>query len=203
MQYIQGNGINKMKLLLVMGMTVILAAGCGKGGSKDVSSIEISKKGVVENRIIEDFDQPYYDSDELAEDVKSEISEFNSAKGSKKVKLKKLSVKSGRAEVVMTYSSSDDFAGFNQETFFYGTIDEAKSGGMAIPDSYTATDGQTYDASAKDFGERHIVISADKADIIAPYDIAFMSEGASLADGSSNRVEISDEASTVYLILDK
>ncbi|MCH4193040.1 MAG: hypothetical protein LKF52_12090 [Butyrivibrio sp.] len=186
-------------------LTMVVLAGCGSynGARAKSTTIGLNSNGSVVNAIIEDFSQSYYDVDELKKSIDTEINDYNSAKGEDLVSLKKLAKDGDNVRVIMTYRSAEDFADFNKETFYYGTASNAAEGGIKLPDSLNDTDGKAAQTSAiENYADRKVVVTADKARIVTPYPIAYVSEDVKLI--SSTEADLSAvKDDTAVLLLEK
>ncbi len=195
----------RISLVFVQVMLVALLTSCGSfsGADSDITTIGVNKNGTVVGVIVEDFSASYYDKDELKNTIASEISDYNSSNGDNLVKLNKISEKDGNIKVIMSYDSSTDFAHFNEESFYYGTVDDASNGGFSLPGNMVDTDGNAVDSTSLDsVGSNHIIVTADDADIETPYDILYVSDGVSISDKKSASVSESED-DLRYIVLSK
>lgn len=189
---------------LAMVMALLTLTGCGSG-SMEVSSVTIDKEGHISNVIYEAFDKEYYSLEELSDMASKEVSEYNSEYISPKIALDKVeTVDDGSfARVSMNYDSASDFSNFNDESLFYGTIEEAENAGFTVSAELIDNDGVKIDGSfAKDHPDRHIIITTDKSNIIAPFNIEYMSKGVSLS-GKKEAVLSDATADSIQLLLSK
>ena len=195
----------KRKIIAGTMLTLVILTGCGSynGARAETTTIGINTNGSVVNAIVEDFSQSYYDVDELQNSVDTEINDYNSAKGEDLIKLRKLAKDGKNVRVIMTYHSAEDFADFNQETFYYGTAGSAAEGGITLPDSLNDTDAKAAQTSdIKNYADRHVVVTADKSRIVTPYPIAYVSAGVKLV--SSTEADLSAvKDDTAVLLLEK
>ena len=186
-------------------LSIIVLSGCGSynAARSKVTTIAVNRGGVVVNAIVEDFSKSYYDVAELKKTVTAEINSYNSAKGDDLIKLKKLAQDDSQVRVVMTFHSAEDFADFNQETFFYGTVESAKEGGIDIPKNLCDADGKTVQLSTvENYAKKHMIVTADKSQIITPYPIVYVSAGVKLiSETQADLSAVKDE--TIYLLLEK
>ncbi len=164
--------------------TLLTLAGCGDK-RENVTSVRIDKDGKVTNVIYEEFYKDYYDIQELSDMAASEISEYNVEYSSQKVTLEKAELveDDSFAKLTMTYDSASDYSHFNQVSLFYGTIEEAMDKGYEVSKSLVNSSGDRIEASFIEENKgRHIIITSDKSNIIAPYNIEYMSNGVTLHD---------------------
>ena len=167
-----------------MSMVITLAAtGCG-GGKAAESRITVDKEGVITNVIYDDFGEEYYELSELENMATEEISYYNSEYDSPKVTLLDSEVtEDGIVKLSMEYNSYVDYSHFNQITFFYGTVAEARENGYTVnTDLY---DEYGVKLSAEDLEKsdgKHVIISSDKTKIVAPYNIAYTTRNVGIKD---------------------
>ena len=185
-------------------MALFTLSACGASEEK-VTSIAIGKDGKVTNVIYEGFGEESYDIKELSDMAASEISEYNVEYSAPKIALEKAELVEDDtfARLTMTYESASDYSHFNQISLFYGTIEEAQNKGYSISGSLVNSAGEKIEESyLEDHKDRHIIITSDKSNIKAPYNIEYMSGGVSLVD--KKEADLSAvTADTVQLLLSK
>ncbi|MCR5671891.1 MAG: hypothetical protein K6G10_12870 [Butyrivibrio sp.] len=178
--------------------------GCGKEEAQ-VTCIEVASDGSIKNVIYEEFNEGYYDINELSDMASKEVSAFNSDYLSPKVSLEEVALvdEGSFARVAMTYKSSSDYSHFNQVTLFYGTLQEAVDKGYGISDKMA---DKTGDPLGSDFldshKDRHIVITTDRSNIRTPYNIEYMTGGVTLLNKKEAVLQDAD-SETVQLLLSK
>ena len=107
-------------------------AGCGSKLSADESTVFVQKDGSIISVDVEEFDSDSYDEQGLKDYVEQTISEYNEENGKNQVRLKKLSMKDGKAELTMEYASAADYRKLNGIDFFAGTMAEALAAGYSF-----------------------------------------------------------------------
>ena len=107
--------ISMCLVLMVMGVSA-----CDFSSKEEQTQITIQKDGSVRMQIIESFDKPYYDKDELQQKVLTEVAGYNRNMGSGNISVEKIEVEDNRAKVVMVYGSCQDYARFNNSVLFVG-----------------------------------------------------------------------------------
>ena len=195
----------KTLLMTVAATTALLTmTGCGEK-SREVTSVTIDKEGHISNVIYEEFDKDYYDVNELSDMASKEISEYNAEYIDPRITLEGVEVteESSLARVSMTYENSTDFSNFNDEDLFYGTIGEALEAGYQVSSELIDNNGVKIEGSfAADHPDRHIIITNDKSNIIAPFNIEYMSKGVTLI--GKKEAKLSDStADSIQLLLSK
>jgi hypothetical protein len=186
-------------------MVALTLTGCGGDKTSEVTAVSIDKDGHVSNVIYEQFDKDYYDLEELSKMAEDELEEYNSEYLTPKITLDKVeSVEDGDyVRVSMNYDSASDYSNFNEETLFYGTIEEAEAAGYKVSDGLVDSKGEKIDSSfAADHPERHIIITNDKSNIIAPFNIEYTTKGVSLV--GKKEAKLADAtAESIQLLLSK
>lgn len=158
--------------------------GCGEAAAES-STITIDKDGRISYVIFEDFEQDYYDSDELKSMAEREIDEYNAGYDEARVTLEDTKLiesdDNRRVRLTMSFSSCEDFSNFNREELFYGTVQEAGLKGYDVSESLIDNDGIRIESSyLNDNKDKHVIISGAAARVVAPYNIVYMSKEVSL-----------------------
>ncbi len=198
--------IKQVTLAAVLLVGAMAVTGCGQQ-DKNVSTISIDKDGKISYLIYEDFSEDYFDIQELSDMASEEIAEYNSEYISEKVKLDSVESVKGDdgsfVKMIMDFESSDDFTNFNQESLFYGTVEEARDKGYTVSGSLVDKDGEKLpDDFLEEHAERHIIITTDKIRMVAPFNIEYATKGVKLS--GKKEAELADvTADTVQLLLSK
>lgn len=182
----------------------VLLLGCGASGFT-ATTVSIDKDGKVVSTIIEDFGESNYDLNELNDMAAAEVSAYNSEFISEKVFLDS-SVKdeeTGAVKMVISFNSTSDYSHFNQVSLFYGTVQEALDKGYKVSEDLIDHDGNVLGGDGINSNlDRHIVITTDKTNMIAPYNISYMSKGTQLK-GKKEAILTDVSSDTVQLLLSK
>jgi hypothetical protein len=136
-----------MKKIKVIALAVILCIGllygCGDSYAADESTVFIRKDGSVVSTDVEEFDENTYDTDSLKSYVNDAIDSYNGEYGNNSVKLKKLTVKDGKATLTIQYASAADYQRFNDIELYTGSVTEALAAGYSFDDTFASVkDGQ-------------------------------------------------------------
>ncbi|MCI2049660.1 MAG: hypothetical protein LKJ76_08070 [Lachnospiraceae bacterium] len=213
---------HKKGLILVLLITVLLTlAGCS--GSKDsastaadtadgqesgqAGSIAVAKNGEMTVTSVESFSKDYYSKDELQAKIDKDADAYNN--GDKKVDPVRLSVSDGQARLVMKYSSSGDYAQFNDTECFYGTLSDALLQNIDMSDILSAVSREDTNKILRksDFealGEHHVFILTEQAHVTLPYKILYSSPSVSVVSDTEAEIGSSVSASEpAVLILEK
>lgn len=122
-------------LLVSVVLAAMLLSGCSNAGNIEQNTIVVKKDGSVLGAIIEDFSDSKYVSEELKAMLEQEIADYNAKAGEGSVTLETYEVtEDKKVKVYLEYASFEDYAGFNEETFFVGTVSEAYEAGYEFVD---------------------------------------------------------------------
>lgn len=122
-------------LLVSMVLAALLLSGCSNTANIEQNTIVVKKDGSVLGAIIEDFSDSKYVSEELKAMLEEEIAAYNAKAGEGSVTLETYEVtEDKKVKVYLEYASFEDYAGFNEETFFVGTVSEAYEAGYEFVD---------------------------------------------------------------------
>lgn len=195
--------MKKIKYLLLILIISLMLAACGNPATKDPdSNISIEKNGSVEAVIIDSFEQSYYNLDELKTMIDTEIDGYNQVSG-KKIELKKLSLDNDIVRVIMSYDSTEDYAAFNSQTLFVGSYDEAVAKGysMNVILSSAVNPSQTIsEPDIKAFNKEKIVITDAAETIYVPGKILYISDNATVLEGAKSAKSSGLNNGLIYIV---
>ncbi len=113
--------MKKLTFLSVLVIMIVTLGGCRKGNvSIKTSGIEantmlIKSDGIVQVATVEEFNESYYDMDELREYINDNLAKFNEEVGNETaVVLDDLDKKRDKAIMVLEYQNLDYYAQFNE-----------------------------------------------------------------------------------------
>ena len=113
--------MKKLSFLFVMMLLLTTLAGCKKGNvTIKTSEIEqntmlVKSDGTIQVATVEDFNQDYYDLNELENFIKDNITKFNQKVGNDKaIVLDSLDKKKDKAIMVLEYANMEFYAQFNE-----------------------------------------------------------------------------------------
>lgn len=193
--------------VLMLGLTACGSKAEENAEETQVSSISIKKDGSISSKIIEDFSQSYYDVDGLKSMIETSIAEYKAQNSEAQVSLKKCEAAQGAIEVIMEFGSDRDYAGFNEEDFFAGTIQAANQAGYDLNVTLRASsDKLEKDSISKlellGMGDCHIVIfeapeteegvEAETLRISCFDEILYVGEGVTVVNKKSADAKLSD-----------
>ncbi len=179
-----------ISLCLVLMITGIAA--CGLGKQTEQTKITISKDGMVSMQIIESFDKPYYNQDELRQKVLTEVANYNRNVGNGNISVEKVEVKNQYAKVIMVYAGPEDYAQFNGNTFFIGSTTEAQEAGYDLNTVLSGTED-----TMETIGMSDILMMTDYRILITDSKEPITLDGK--ADYISDNVTVSKNKKTITL----
>ena len=125
-----------IRTVAVLSAVLCFLGGCAgkeKALTADTDTIILKEKGSIVGYITGEFDESRYSYEQLQALMDSEITSYCTQTAEEAVVLDKSELtEEGILTVVMTYRSAEDYSAFNQEIFFYGTIEEAVLAGYDL-----------------------------------------------------------------------
>jgi len=185
--------MKKYKAYTLIIFMLMFLTGCSlKSFDADTNTVYVKKDGSVMEAIIEDFSESYYDEKELESVINESIDEYNG--DTEKIKVEKFSVKDSTAKLITSYKTAEDFANFNEEDFFAGTISEAIKAGYDFDQEFTNLE-EKIDISSEtiqSLTQYKVVIFEQKAEIKTDSKIAYISNNAELVNEKT--AKLADDA---------
>lgn len=188
----------KRILLVSMVFAAMLLSGCSDTGNIEQNTIVVKKDGTILGAIIEDFSDSKYVSEELKAMLEEEIAAYNAKAGEGKVALETYEVtEDKKVKVYLEYASFEDYAGFNEETFFVGTVSEAYEAGYEFVDMENVTEEGTPigKADVLEKGSMKMVIFEEPVHVRVNGKITYVSSGV-VAEGKKEAVVNQEEGMT-------
>ncbi len=105
---------------------------CTLDENADRTQISVEKDGVINVKIVENFDRSYYDIGELQQQILTEAASYNRKMRNDNITVEKIEAKDAVATVIMDYVTAEDYAAFNHCVFFVGSAKEAQDAGYNL-----------------------------------------------------------------------
>ncbi len=184
-------------------LSVLAVTGCSKkeinitAEDITVNTLLMKRNGTLQVAIVEDFAKDYYKLSELEEFVKEEINSYNQTVDSDAVTIEDLSLKNGKAVMMLGYTGMAHYSAFNKVSAAYYSAD-TKDVALELPDQYiSAKNGDTVDRStAIKNGKNRVLVIYEPYDIIVDGKVRYYSENATL---EGDIVKSSGEGVTVVI----
>ena len=132
----------KLYAALCLSAAAGMITACGTSFEADESTVYITKDGNVIGADIEDFNEEYYDEEELKAYITESIESYVESNGDGSLELQKFQTESSEedgvtAQLYLNYATYIDYALFNDVTMFAGTVEQAQQEGYTF-------DGQSF-----------------------------------------------------------
>ena len=177
--------MKKLAFLSVMVFMIFTLAGCKKGNvSIKTSQIEantmlIKSDGIVQVATVEEFNESYYDLDELETYIKENLAEFNQSVGNETaVVLDALDKKAGKAIMVLEYANMEYYAEFSEtEAKLLTTLSDSDL--EELPDTLQSAqeEGSISKSELTALEEAKVVILNEEYNLIVSDKIKYYSNG--------------------------
>lgn len=143
-----------MKRCVCMALGVCMCAGlltgCGTSLEGDTSVVYVEKNGTILSLDVEQFDEDYYDAEELTDFVNEEVSAYTQENGNSSVKMEELTVDGGTARLQMKYKTADDYSAFNGIELYQGKVIDALAAGYVFEGDFASVEeGKVTGAASK------------------------------------------------------
>ena len=109
--------------------------------SPQQTSLQISGGGSVTETIIDRLDEAYYDADELQDMIARSVNEYNGEHGENSITVPAYTAEDGRITLVLVYRTPDDYAAYNDVSYYQGTMLEVQMKGITFPDTFREITG--------------------------------------------------------------
>jgi len=203
----------KKKLFSLLCILIVIASfamGCGNDGtlsedSYDETTISIDKKGRVKEQVVESFNKDYYDINELQSEINSAINDCNSQNGAESsITLKNVKQENGNVYVTLQFTDTHAYESLQNETLFYGTINEAYDKGHSM--DVTLKGVQNGDKISKvqimGMSDKHIVILSEPVKLKTGIPIEYVSANVDVLSKNEVRI-LSESGGLAYVVLEK
>lgn len=207
-----------MKRKLYAALLIFAAASvttsCGTSFEADESTVYITKEGNVIGADIEDFNEDYYDEEELKAYITESIENYVESNGDGSLELQKFQTGSEKeggvtAQLYLDYATYIDYALFNDITMFAGTVSDAQKEGYAFDQSFLKVEEGNADGSMDvrellEDEKTKVVIIGDETLVRIDGEIRSVSEGNAEVTGKNTvrvHYDVEDEdAQPAYIL---
>ncbi len=182
-----------IRLLLVLVLSALFITGCSKETVYvpiTGNTIEVTEGDELIGYLVEPFDKEYYDINELATMVETEIAEYNAEKkdlvqdaGRAPIVVDKVIMAedgSKKAVVALKFDSPAVYEDYMGRKLFYGTVEEAIASGYEVDKKLSKVKGGdllTGDLLQKN-KDKKILILEDAVSVRLPQSVQFLSTNA-------------------------
>ncbi len=136
---------------ILLGIMAVALCACELGASTGTNLLYVTKKNQVTAFYMESLDQDYYDEEELQEFVEEAVASYIEEAGKNTVVIKKFQVKNQVATLKLHFASIEDYAAFQGETLFVGTVGEALEAGYSFDGEFLKVESKALKETEEDF----------------------------------------------------
>lgn len=195
---------NQLLFLILLVLTILMVTGCGGQSAElaDKSSIRVFSDGHIEVRIVESFDQDYYNESELMEMVTEEITTYNIKRGGEPIKVLSEELVNQQMILELAFEDSDSFNDYMPDTIFFGTVNDAYQEGYDFNRSLSVVGKDGATIGKKDLlnmAKHKLIIYTGETAVLAPNKITYYSQGMNLLDTKT----VEPQAEGSYFIIYK
>ena len=194
----------KKKCFLICIFALLLALSGCKDTEDDFeeTTITVSKRGKVSEKIVESFNKDYYDLAELEDEFTRSVMEYNAAIGSEEISVKSIEQKDAKVYVDIDFNGPSDYESFVGESLFVGSISDAYDNGYTMDVTLKGVDAGDLISKVQIMGmsDKSIVILSEHVRVRTFRDIAYVSANVDMIDSNEARV-LSESDGLAYLIL--
>lgn len=167
-------------MMLSACMCAGLLIGCGTTIDSETSVVYVGENGSIVSLDVEQFEQDYYDAEELENYVNDAVSAYTKENGMGTVKVEELTIEGDSARLQMKYKSASDYSAFNDIELFQGNVLDALEAGYVFDGDFakvengavvgTATKQEIYEEQ-----ELKVVIIRANMDVQVEGEICYVS----------------------------
>lgn len=191
---------NWTKIFMIMAVACVLA-GCGGETVPDRNTVSIQKDGTIRQTIVDQFEQEYYNIEELETLAQEKINRSGSGG---KIVCESVKADGENIIVEMTYQTDNDYTDFNNRELFSGTVSEASAQGYIMTNLVGQDGTAVSEEEVSSVGENHIVIIQTKAgetlDVNVYGKIVYTSENITLSNKSGAMIDAGENDMVSYVV---
>lgn len=183
----------KLKKLFVLGLVMgsCLLSGCRgdkdrlSAGDLERNTLSVSKKGLIQDAMVETFDKSYYSDGELKEYLEGVVASYNNTAGKDSVTMDSFKVEDGTASAVFTYQNIGHYKSLTESELAYQTLDDMEG---ELAGDFLDMEGNTISLDdikgIKDASKYNVLVLQDAFDVIVEGTIQYYSNCDVLGDSS-------------------
>ena len=188
----------KIRVVILAVLMMIFSASCGREYAKpdpEKDVLLIRKDLGIEVTVSGDFDQPYYNENELVESVEEELARYNADCGENRISILEHHTEAGKAYLTLLFAGYEDCAEYLGIDLYVGNVQGASDEGYDFTQALINvknTERVIGKNDLKYMADRRIVICSEDYVIICPDRIDYYSYGMELTDKDSAQLAPSD-----------
>ena len=159
-----------------------------KEWTPEKTSLQVYGDGSVAETIFDHLDQAWYTGDELQDMIARSMNEYNAANGENALNVTEYSDEGGDVRVRLIYRTAEDYARYNNVTFFSGSMLDAEMEGYLFTGPFSSVDGsgikeQGLDASEPLSHKEYQVAISDGGHVVqVPGEVRYISSNAEVVN---------------------
>ncbi|MDO4479357.1 MAG: hypothetical protein Q4B73_10070 [Lachnospiraceae bacterium] len=189
-------------------ITIFMLTGCGQASTTQ-SSVELQKDGTVKAEIRASFKKDYYSLEEMEKGIRLAVDDYNDTHGAYLVEMEEATVRDDWAEVLLYFRKAEDYAAFNNEMFYAGSLKTAADEGLVTLDTpLVKVDPKAADAAVNTLiaEDWQILICREPLLLKVPGRVGYVSNGLRLRDdgwvdaslGDPSRITLETPVFVIY-----
>lgn len=190
----------KLAVICLTCLFLINICGCSLPGYYEKTTVKLNKNDSITQYIIEDFSESEYSFDELLEDIRQEVEDYNKQSKTEKVKIKNVAFQNDIARIILEYQDDTAYYNINGYAFYYGSCTNATASGYnPVSKTKSTQNGEYLDADTwnKMSGNYKIVVIHEPIRIETPSNILYVSDNVAL---ETDKVAITENEDLAYII---
>lgn len=161
--------------------TCLMLAGCSSKFEPTESTLYVTSKGEVKSALMESFEKPYYDFDELLDSVEKEVKTYNLDKNEEVISVESLTKGVGDVTLIMNYQNVDTYTAFNEVLLFHGTYAEALLAGYEPIELYDV-EGVSVPLDSEKLEKMKVVVTEESVCIQTSGKVRYVSDNVTIVD---------------------
>lgn len=195
--------ILKIIISLYLVLITVGSTACSLTSGEQQTEITVLKDESINIQIIESFDKPYYDEEDLRQSILTKVANYNRSAGSGNISVEKIEVEEQSAKVLMHYVSPEDYAQFNKTVFFIGSTSQAKEAGYDLNTVLSGVEDAMETIGMSDMlnmSDYRILITDSKIPITLDGKIEYLSSNATVSKNKKTVTLVADTTEPAYVM---
>ena len=159
----------------------LMLSGCGSKFEPTESTIFVTSKEKVQSAVMESFEEPYYNFDELYKEIEKEVKAYCLDKNDELVTMNSLVEENDSVSLLMEYQTVEAYAEFNDVLLFSGSFEEAVDAGL-IPETLYTVEGEYAEIDLEEHGKLKVIVTEESVCVQTSGKIAYTSDNVVVLD---------------------
>ena len=159
----------------------LMLSGCGSKFEPTESTIFVTSKEKVQSAVMESFEEPYYNFDELYKEIEKEVKAYCLDKNDELVTMNSLVEENDSVSLLMEYQTVEAYAEFNDVLLFSGSFKEAVDAGL-IPETLYTVEGEYAEIDLEEHGKLKVIVTEESVCVQTSGKISYTSDNVVVLD---------------------